>query len=230
MSRHVSALVLLVCHLLAAPAPVKDAKPHSEASPTQPARGRLLVASHRLADPNFSETVVLLFAYEPAGAMGVVINRPTDVRLGSVLRDVEELRNRSDPVYLGGPVAGNLLIFLVRAAEQPESSQPILDGVYVSGSRATLLKALNEDKSKKRVRAYAGYAAWAPGQLDREMARGDWHIAAADATTVFDMTASAMWPKLIQQFSGEWTRRETPTEVSYSKMQVEQAALAHSVD
>src|SRR6266545_3022008 len=66
-------------------------------SPTQPAKGRFLVASHSLADPNFSETVVLLLAYEPTGAMGVVINRPADVRLGSVLRDVEELRDRPDP-------------------------------------------------------------------------------------------------------------------------------------
>jgi putative transcriptional regulator len=181
-------------------------------SPTQPAKGRFLVASRSLADLNFSETVVLLLAYEPTGAMGVIINRPADVRLRSVLRDVEELRDRPDPVYLGGPVAGNLLLVLIRAARQPESSEPIFEGVYVSGSRAALRKALGKAGKRNRVRGYAGHAGWGPGQLDHEIARGDWHVAAADAAMVFDMTASAIWPKLIQRFSGEWTRREAPTE------------------
>jgi putative transcriptional regulator len=181
-------------------------------SPTQPAKGRFLVASHNLADPNFSETVVLLLAYEPTGAMGVIINRPAGVRLGSLLQDVEELRDRPDPVYLGGPIARNLLLVLIRAGRRPESSETILKGVYASGSRAALRKALRSGGKSNRVRGYAGYAGWGPGQLDREIARGDWHVAAADAATVFDLKASAIWPELIQRFSGEWTRREAPIE------------------
>jgi Uncharacterized ACR, COG1678 len=125
-------------------------------SPTQPAKGRFLVASHSLADPNFSETVVLLFAYEPTGAMGVVINRPADLRLGSVLRDVEELRDLPDPVYLDGPVAENLLLVLIRAAQQPESSEAIFEGVYLSGSRAALRNALSKAEKRNRVHGYAG--------------------------------------------------------------------------
>jgi putative transcriptional regulator len=176
-------------------------------SPTEPAKGRFLVASHKLVDPNFSETVVLLFAYEASGAMGVVINRPADVPLRSVLGDVEELRDRSDPLYLGGPVAPNFLLVLLRAAQPPESSQAIFDGVYVSASRAALREALLKAGKTNRVRAYAGYASWGAGQLDREIARGDWHVTAADPTMVFETKASAIWPTLIQQFSGEWTRR-----------------------
>jgi putative transcriptional regulator len=180
--------------------------------PARPAKGRFLVASHSLADPNFAETVVLLIAYEPTGAMGVVINRPSSVRLESVLRDVEELRDRPDPVYFGGPVAGSLLLVLVRATQPPESSEPIFQDVYLSGSRAALRKALTKTGKGNRVRGYAGHAGWGPGQLDREIARGGWHVTAADATMIFDMTASAIWPKLIQRFSDEWTRREAPTE------------------
>jgi putative transcriptional regulator len=169
----------------------------------------LLVASHRLADPNFSQTVVLLLAYEPAGALGVIVNRPTHVRLGSVLREVEELRDRPDVVFLGGPVAANQLVVLIRAPRQPESSAAVFDGVYVSGSTIALRKALGEPGKENRVRAYAGYAGWAPQQLDREIARGDWYVAGADAATIFEMKPSAMWPKLIEQFSGEWTRRQS---------------------
>jgi putative AlgH/UPF0301 family transcriptional regulator len=101
-----------------------------------------------------------------------------------VLRDVEELRDRPDPVYLGGPVAGNLLLVLIRAARQPESSEAIFEGVYVSGSRAALRKALSKAGKRNRVRGYAGHAGWGPGQLDREIARGDWHVTAAGAAMV----------------------------------------------
>ena len=212
MSRYVPALALFGWYLLVPPLHVKHARPHTETSPTQPAKGRFLVASHRLTDPNFFETVVLLLAYEPTGSLGVVINRPMDIRLGAVLRDVDELRDRSDPVYLGGPVVKNLLLVLLRAAQQPESSVAIFDGVYVSGSRAAVREVLKKAGKRNRVRGYAGYAAWGPGQLDREVAHGDWHVTAADATMVFDMTASAIWPTLIQRFSGEWTRREMPIE------------------
>jgi putative transcriptional regulator len=156
-------------------------------SPTQPAKGRFLVASHRLADPNFSETVVLLLAYEPTGAMGIIINRPADVRLGSVLRDVEEL-----PRPAGPPGRRNLLFVLIRAARQPESSEAIFEGVYVSGSRAALRNTLSMAGKRNRVRGYADHAGWGRGQLDREIARGDWHVTAADATMVFDMAASAI--------------------------------------
>jgi putative transcriptional regulator len=217
MVRYVAALALLGWYLLIPPVHVKNARPHTETSPTQPAKGRFLVASHRLTDPNFFETVVLLLAYEPTGALGVVINRPTDIRLGSVLRDVEELRDRSDPVYLGGPVVQNLLLVLLRAARQPESSEAIFDGVYVSGSRAAVREVLKKAGKRNRVRGYAGYAAWAPGQLEREIAHGDWHVTTADATIVFDTTASAIWPRLIQRFSGEWTRREMPIDFAMLK-------------
>jgi putative transcriptional regulator len=208
MSRYVPVLALLGCYLLIPPVRVTIAGPHTEISPTQPAKGRFLVASHRLTDPNFFETVVLLLAYEPSGAVGVIVNRPMEIRLGSVLSDVEELRDRSDPVYLGGPVVKNLLLVLLRTAKQPESSVAVFDGVYVSGSRAAVRDVLKKAGKRTRVRGYAGYAAWGAGQLDREIARGDWHVTGAEATIVFDMTASEIWPTLIQRFSGEWTRRE----------------------
>jgi putative transcriptional regulator len=179
-------------------------------SAPEPAKGRFLVASQKLVDPNFAETVVLLLAYAPSGALGVVVNRPTDVRLGSVLRDVEELRSRSDPLFLGGPIAGSVLLVLIRASQRPESSEPIFEGVYLGGSRGALREALRKSRGTNRVRGYAGHAGWGPRQLDHEIARGAWHVTTADATTVFDMEASAIWPKLIQRFSDEWTRPDVP--------------------
>jgi putative transcriptional regulator len=177
----------------------------SWAPPTkQPAKGRFLIASRTLGDPNFSETVLLLLAYDATGAVGVIINQPTTIRLRSLLPDVKELRDRSERVFRGGPVAGHLLLVLVRVPTRPASSQHIFGDVYVSGSRAVLRKALGKAGKTNRLRAYAGHAGWGPGQLDREIARGDWYVAPGDAKMIFDASPAAIWPKLIERFSGEW--------------------------
>ncbi len=182
-------------------------QPGRQGSATQPAKGRFLIASRQLGDPNFAETVVLLLGYEARGAMGVVINRPTDVRLASALPDMTELRDRSDRVFVGGPVAGNVMVVLIRSKTSLKSAQRLFGDVYASGSLTALREALGKTGKTARLRAYAGYAGWGPGQLEREIARGDWYVTSADAATVFDKPSADVWPKLIQRFSGEWTRR-----------------------
>ena len=180
-------------------------------STARAAKGQLLVASRSLGDPNFSETVILLLTYEAHGAMGVVINRPTEVRLASVVTDVPVLRKRSDRIFVGGPVGGNLMVFLLRAAHRPEPSERIFADVYATGSVKALGQALSKSGKSSGLRAYAGYAGWGPGQLDMEIARGDWYVTGAEAATVFDMPAADIWPKLIERSSGQWTRAHDGT-------------------
>jgi putative transcriptional regulator len=173
-------------------------------SATQLSQGRLLIASRRLGDPNFAAAVVLLLSYDKHGAMGIVINRPTQIRLAAALPEITELRDRPDRVFLGGPVSVNVMVLLIRSHNPPQSAQRVFADVYASGSRAVLRKALSGKPA--RLRAYAGYAGWAPSQLEAEVARGDWLVVSPDVATVFDTPAAEMWPKLIERFSGEWTR------------------------
>lgn len=176
------------------------------ASTAKVAKGKLLVASRSLGDPNFSETVILLLAYEAHGAMGIIINRPTDVPLASVVTEVPVLRKRSERVFVGGPVGGNLMVFLLRSARRPRPSEPIFGDVYATGSLKALDQALSKSAKSTKLRAYAGYAGWGPGQLDMEIARGDWYVTAAEAATVFDTPPADIWPKLIERSAGQWTR------------------------
>ena len=178
-------------------------------SPTQPVRGRLLVASRALIDPTFAETVVLLLNAEPRGAMGIVINRPTKVKLADVLPDVKALRDRPDRVFLGGPVGGNVMLLLIRAHTPPAKSEKIIEDVYATGSLGTLREALGHKGKTEHLHAYAGYAGWGPGQLEHEIARGDWLLGSGDATTIFDLPPAEIWPKLIERFSGAWTKEHT---------------------
>jgi putative transcriptional regulator len=176
----------------------------------RPAKGRFLVASHSLTAPNFSESVILLLGHEAGGSMGIVINRPTDVRLASLLPGVSELRDRPDRVSFGGPVGMNAMTLLIRARRQPTKSQPIFADVYASGDLDSLREALLRKEETEQMRAYVGYAGWGSGQLEQEIARGDWYVGPADAASVFDPSPTKLWGKLIDRFSGEWTREERP--------------------
>lgn len=173
-------------------------------------KGKFLVASRQLLDANFSETVVLLTEYSPEGAMGVVINRPTEVQLAELLPEVKELQQRTELVYLGGPVARTRMFLLVRTPEKPEGAYPVFADVYVSASRAVLKQMAKNSGAKATFRAYAGYAGWAPGQLEQEVARGDWYIVPADAGTIFDKAAETIWPELVRRGAVEWTKRQQP--------------------
>jgi putative transcriptional regulator len=178
--------------------------------PTQPqpslAKGKFLVASRGLSDPNFAHTVVLLLDYDEGGAMGVIINRPTDVKLKDVLPEVEELESHDDAVYMGGPVALNYMLFLVRSSKPPEDGVHVFERVYVSSSRDELKRQLREKSPRERFRFYAGHAGWAPGQLDAEVAAGGWHVMPADADAIFEEDPSKIWRNLIGQAEGEWAQ------------------------
>jgi putative transcriptional regulator len=169
-------------------------------------KGKFLVASKQLRDPQFFETVVLLIEYDSQGAMGLVINRPTTVKLSKVLPEIEGLQKRSDTIYLGGPVAKNQLMLLIRTDSPPEGSRLVFKDIYISSSQTIIEKMIGNPDTPERFRVYAGYAGWAPGQLDREVSRGGWHILQADEESVFDKTPSEIWPDLIRRSSALWVR------------------------
>jgi putative transcriptional regulator len=172
------------------------------------AKGKFLVASRRLGDPNFSETVVLLIEYGPDGAMGLVVNRPSNVKLSTVFPDVEALEQRKDTVYFGGPVAVNQMLMLIRSSAVPAASKPVIDNVYISASRKVLEGLIKKAAPDQQFRLYAGYAGWAPNQLDFERMRGDWYVLKADADSVFTLAPEALWQELIRRATIKWVRLE----------------------
>lgn len=166
--------------------------------------GRFLVASKQLRDPNFSETVVLLLNYGERGARGVVINWPTEVKLATMFPEIRGLQRRVDTAYLGGPVERTRLLMLLRADKPRSGAEHVVDDIYVSTNRRVLFDALGRAGSATSVHVYAGYAGWAPGQLDREVARGDWHVLPADAEAVFSTTPNEVWRELIDKGAVQW--------------------------
>ena len=169
--------------------------------------GILLVARPGLPDPNFAQTVILLVDYGNGGAMGLIINRPSRHRLAQALPDVDGLTHRDDLVYLGGPVAPQRMGLLLQAVVPPKSSLHVVDDIYFTVSQEVLGEALRRDEAP--FHAFAGYAGWGPGQLDNELARGDWRLARADAEIVFEQASEGIWPELVRLTEGVWVFLET---------------------
>jgi putative transcriptional regulator len=176
--------------------PEQPSNPHGRL-----ARGKFLVANRSLRDPTFFESVVLLVDYDDKGALGVVVNRPTDVPLTAALPEVKELRKRKDIIFLGGPVARDRLVLLLRATAAPAEAVQVFEQVYATGSLNALRHSIGHGEA---VRAYAGYAGWGPGQLDAEVARGDWLIGPADSKAIFDDPPNDVWSHFVERFSGDW--------------------------
>jgi len=96
------------------------------------------------------------------------------------------LKERKDTIYVGGPVAVNQMLLLVGTPLVPEASQEVTQDVYISSSWKVLERLMKNAAKDERFRIFAGYAGWAPNQLDFETSRGDWHVLKADAEAVFD--------------------------------------------
>ncbi|HUO44881.1 MAG TPA: YqgE/AlgH family protein [Burkholderiales bacterium] len=169
------------------------------------ANGVFLVAKPALTDPHFRETVVLITELEAGGGpVGVIINRPLKARLSEAVPGLR-VPPQFDHVFVGGPVGLRQLVFLVRSKEPLPHSLPVLADVYLSGDR-TLLENIMRDASRvSAFRAYIGYAGWAPGQLDVEIAAGGWYVVPADAATIFSSDPDKMWPELIHRAATQYT-------------------------
>lgn len=175
--------------------------PTEAQSETDLGAGVFLVASRNLGDPNFAETVVLIVHYdEDNGAMGLIINRPTDVPLSRVFRDIKEAKGRTDPVYNGGPVEQGALLALLKSSTKPAAAaEKIFRDVYLVASRDLVIKTLTDKVEPSAFHAYLGYAGWAAGQLEHELELGGWQLLPADAASVFHAEPDSVWPRLIRR-------------------------------
>jgi len=186
-------LVPLIAFLLiAARAPSPGPKPLYKGVPEA---GKFLVATRQITDGIFRETVILLIKHDRHGTMGVIVNRPTKARLSRFFPGLEK---SEEPMYFGGPVDGHLAQFLIRSAKKPVDAEHVFGDVYVSAT-PSVLERMAKGASREKVRVYAGYAGWAPGQLQMEMGRGDWVVVGADADSIFEKDPSTVWDELISE-------------------------------
>jgi putative transcriptional regulator len=186
--------VALACALGVAPR--SDAQPRSARDPEvrRLKPGIFLYASPDLREPRFAQTVVLLVEYGPKGAMGLVINRPTEWKADEALLHAKRLGGLT--VYWGGPVQPEAVFGLVRTARPPKGALRVIEDVFMTGKRKDLEAAVRGEDAAARVRVYSGYAGWGAGQLEGEVLRNGWIAAPGEADAVFSKRPEAVWEKV----------------------------------
>ena len=158
----------------------------------------ILLAMPQLRDPNFKRSVVLVCEHGSDGALGFVVNRPTDVRAAQAVAMPEPpLRGDSGLcLWSGGPVEPQRGFLLLGSDPGVEDSEQITDGFHLTASLEVLRKILESDPNdlaQQRCRLLLGYAGWAPGQLDAEIAASAWLTVPPDPELVFATAADVMW-------------------------------------
>jgi len=164
--------------------------------------GRLLVATPALRDPNFERTVVFVVAHEDGGAMGVVLNRATEVAVTDVLAAWGGLAGEPSVIFEGGPVTPEAAICLVRV--RPEAER--LDGFSrIAGQVGTVDLASDPGPIQEGligVRVFAGYAGWLPGQLENEISDGSWFVFDALPGDAFAPRPDDLWSMVLRRQGG----------------------------
>jgi putative transcriptional regulator len=161
-------------------------------------RGKLLISSGGLYDPNFRHTVVLIGEHNPEGALGVILNRPLGLTVGDALPGLGGLVGTGALLYEGGPVQPTGAVLLA------ELRRPELAGVPVFGSVGFLTGEVTDEIAPHVVRArvYVGYAGWGPGQLESEMAENAWIVEAAQEADVFTEAPDLLWSQILERKGG----------------------------
>lgn len=161
--------------------------------------GQFLIAMPALADPNFHRTVTLICEHTSEGALGIVVNRPTELTLGEVFVQLDLARGADTPahaelVLAGGPVQRERGFVLHDEPGQWESTLRVSDKVGVSTSR-DILAAMADGSGPGRALVALGYAGWGAGQLERELKENAWLSVSAADDVLFDTPFEHRWER-----------------------------------
>lgn len=164
--------------------------------------GELLVAAPHLADPNFRRSVVLLLNRDDEGALGVVLNRPLDADVDVVLPGWQDVVSQPATLFQGGPVG--LDAALAVATMLPGADR--YPGVTrVAGPFGVVDLDTDPEEGGRAItgmRVFAGYAGWGPGQLEAEIAEGDWYVLASDPADLVTPAPDALWRRVLRRQGG----------------------------
>ncbi len=164
-------------------------------------RGQLLLASPALVDPNFRRTVVLVVAHDEDGAVGLVLNRPTDTEVAEAVPDLAELVEPEAVVSIGGPVQDEAVVVLAEWEDTEEAGTIVFGNVGLMNGESDSERTA---AATRRVRIFAGYAGWSGGQLEAELEEPSWILEPARTEDVFG-DETDLWATVVRRKGGPFT-------------------------
>ena len=159
------------------------------------------MAGPALLDPNFWRTVVLIVEHNEDGALGLVLNRPSETSVGEAVPELSEMLDPTQHLFIGGPVQPSAVIVLAEFEDPTDAALLAFDDVGVLGTSPT-----EEDLTAaiRAGRAFLGHAGWGPGQLDGELERGDWILEPAKLEDAFSREARRLWSEVLTRKGGSY--------------------------
>jgi putative transcriptional regulator len=164
-------------------------------------RGQLLIAGPGLLDPNFWRTVVLVVEHSEEGALGLVLNRPSETTVGESVPQLEDLVDLDDQLFIGGPVQPSSVIVLAEFEDPTDAALLSFDDVGVLGTGAAPGELA---AGVSTGRAFVGHSGWGPGQLDAELERGDWILEPAQRDDAFTAEPRELWSEVLTRKGGSY--------------------------
>ena len=193
-------VLALLFLFVAAPAMAEDGQAPDDFSSI------FLVAQKDSRDPYFRDSVVLGTHRIGPTPIGVILNRPTGITVESAIPGSDKTSLKGELVHFGGPVAIDQVIVVFRAKNPPPNSVEVMQGIYMTMDREGIRSLLDRNLSPKDIRFFAGYAGWAVGQLEAEVAAGGWVLVRADAATLFEKKSDGLWQELYRKGSSKKAR------------------------
>jgi putative transcriptional regulator len=163
-------------------------------------RGKLLIASPTLVDPNFARTVVFITEHNTDGAMGIVLNRPSETSAESVVPELAEIAG-GEPVYVGGPVQPEALVLLAEFSDPQAAAWIVVADVGLASADVDLDELAD---AVRRGRVYAGYSGWGAGQLEGELEEEAWIVEPPLPAELFPDDPEALWHDVLERKGGQY--------------------------
>lgn len=158
--------------------------------------GIFLVATDKLNNTSFQQTVVLLTHNSNRGTTGIAINRPSQIPLSKYLPHQKKLLPRDGELFLGGPIKPDTIFVLIKTKHPVAGMFEVAKGLFFARGIQALAKGIENKNDDEQARAYAGYTGWGPGQLNTEIDRGKWQVVRSDPSIIFDQDNKSVWEKL----------------------------------
>jgi putative transcriptional regulator len=181
----------------------------------QSLKGQFILDNGRLRGTFFHRTVILLCQHDAEGAFGLVINRSTGSKVGQALTSNLPATLKELPLFLGGPVQPQALSYLHSDAFLPDAN--VISNLNVDHSLDSLVEVAESYSATLKLKVFAGYAGWSPGQLDDEMKRNTWLVHPASLDLVFHPSPEGLWQMILRQKG--WKHRliaEQPEDLSWN--------------
>ncbi|MDD2767735.1 MAG: YqgE/AlgH family protein [Methylococcus sp.] len=195
-----SVLIFFLASVALAPAAPAYVRPPTVPSTHPRASGQLLVAHPNMPANIFAHTVIYLISHDGGGAMGLIVNRVAGAGpLGKLLGafGLASKDRREIKLYLGGPVEVERG-FVLHSDDYAGASTRVLGKNLSLSTGPDILEAIAHKRGPERTRILFGYAGWSPGQLEGEIARGDWLLAPADPALIFSDDTDAIWDQALK--------------------------------